>query len=76
MKIKILIITSMILMLIATGCNFNYTESGRQINLEQDGEELSLAKKSLQFIEQNKTDSLKELFYLAIRNIPLIKSLY
>ncbi len=48
-------------MIILTGCNFNYSESGKEINIDKDGKELSLAKKSLQFIEENKTDSLKEL---------------
>jgi len=61
MKTKIYVITSLIFMLILTGCNFNYSESGKEINIEKDGKELSLAKKSLQFIEENKTDSLKEL---------------
>jgi len=61
MKIKVSIITSLILMIIVTGCSFNYSENGKEINIEKDGKELSLAKKSLQFIEENKTDSLKEL---------------
>lgn len=61
MKIKVSIITSLILMIIVAGCNFNYSESGKEINLEQDGKELALAKKSLLLIEQGKTDSLNDL---------------
>ena len=54
-------ISSLILLIILTGCNFNYSESGKQINAENDGNELLLAKRSLQFIAENKTDSLKGL---------------
>ena len=61
MKIKLSIITSLILIIIVTGCNFNYSESVKEINIEKDGKELSLAKKSLRFIKENKTNSLKEL---------------
>jgi hypothetical protein len=68
MKIKTSVITSLIFMIILTGCNFNYSESGKEINIEKDGKELSLAKKSLQFIEENKTDSLKELLNDEILN--------
>ncbi len=51
----------LILLLFLTGCNFNYSESGKQINAENDGNELLLAKRSLQFIAENKIDSLKML---------------
>ena len=61
MKIKKYVINSLIFMIIMTSCNFNYSESGKGINIEKDGKELSLAKKSLQFIKENKNDSLKEL---------------
>lgn len=62
MKIIVPIITSLFLTVLLTGCNFNYSEGGKEINLEKDAKELSIAKKSLQFIEQDKTDSLRELF--------------
>lgn len=34
-------------MIIATECSFNYSESGKELNLEQDGKELSIAKKKI-----------------------------
>lgn len=49
------------LLTILSGCSFNYSESGKQINFEKDSKELSLAKKSLQYIAESKTDSLKKL---------------
>ncbi len=48
--------------LIFSACNFNYSESGKFINYEQDSVELQLAKKSLMFIEQQERDSLINLF--------------
>ena len=61
MKIKITTIIGLIFTAILTGCNFSYTESGKEINIEKDAQELSLAKKSLRFIKENESDSLKML---------------
>lgn len=61
MKTKLSLITSLFLILSMSGCNFSYSESGREINLAKDAKELALAKKSLQFIEQGNIDSLNDL---------------
>ena len=61
MKLKVKFFGSLILMSIISGCNINYSESGKSINIKSDSLELSLAKKSLRFIYENKIDSLNEL---------------
>jgi len=61
MKLKKHLISSIMLLIFFTGCNFNYTESGKQVNIENDGQELILAKKSLKYIGEYQTDNLKEL---------------
>lgn len=62
MKAKISIITSLFLFMILSGCNINYSESGKKLNFEEDSKDLSLAKKSLKYINESKTDSLKKMF--------------
>lgn len=59
MKIKLTVIASLVSVIILSGCNFNYTERGRHINFEKDSKDLSLAKRSLQYIADTKADSLK-----------------
>lgn len=61
MKLKSILIV-FVSALIFSACNFNYSESGKSINFEQDSSELQLAKKSLMFIEQQEKDSLINLF--------------
>jgi hypothetical protein len=61
MKAKLSIITSLFLLIILSGCNINYSESGKKINFEKDSKDLSLAKKSLQYIAESKPDSLKKM---------------
>lgn len=62
MKARTYVSLSLILLTILIGCNFSYSEHGKKINLEEDGKELLIAKKSLQFIQENNANSLKELF--------------
>ena len=57
MKLKS-ILSVIVTALIFSACTFNYSESGKSINYEQDSDELQLAKKSLMFIEQQEKDSL------------------
>ena len=57
MKLKS-ILSVIVTVSIFSACTFNYSESGKSINYEQDSDELQLAKKSLMFIEQQEKDSL------------------
>ena len=61
MKRNLLRFSGFVLMIILTGCTFDYSETGLHINREKDGAELLLAKRSLRYLAENKRDSLKKM---------------
>lgn len=47
--------------LVMTGCKFSYTEPSEKTTNLSDNSSYLIAKKSLRYIQENKTDSLKGL---------------
>lgn len=61
MKLKRILLV-FVSVLILSACNYSQSESGKAIDYKEDTAELQLAKKSLMFIQQQKLDSLINIF--------------